>query len=106
MNCPPGLAAALARLRPGQRVCVAGCAGEPAGFLDTLAADPERARGLTVKGIFLPGVNGRDASGFGAGIRVETFFMTPALAALLSCVFRLQPPMAAYRLASRLISRR
>jgi acyl-CoA hydrolase len=72
--------AALDLLRPGLRVYVAGCFGEPTGFLDALAREPDRGAGVTFTGVFIPGVNRRDPSAGPREAQVETFFVTPDLA--------------------------
>jgi len=72
-------AAFAATLRPGRRLYVAGCGGQPDAVLDALAARPEALKGSVIAGVWIPGVLGRDMSALGA--TVETIFMTPELRA-------------------------
>ena len=67
------------RFRPGDRVAIAGAAGQPDGALDALAADPELGRGLTFPGIWLPGVNERDPTEGVAGASAEVIFVGAGL---------------------------
>lgn len=73
----PREAAALAK--PGSRVLLAGCAGEPCPVLDAVAAEPALWRDLCLTGAFIPGVNDRDYAALGEGTRVETIFTTRGL---------------------------
>lgn len=66
-------------LSPGERIFVAGCAGEPSGFAEALAADPLRAPDLVFTGAPIPGVNAIDWSALSDGGRLETIFLSPAL---------------------------
>lgn len=74
-------AAFAASLRPGRRIYVAGCAGQPDALLDALAARPEVLDGSVIAGVWIPGVLGRDMAALSPGVRVETIFMTPELRA-------------------------
>jgi acyl-CoA hydrolase len=74
-------AAFAATLRPGRRILVAGCGGQPDALLDALAARPEVLDGATLAGVWVPGVLGRDMSALAPGVMVETIFMTPELRA-------------------------
>lgn len=74
------LRAAAELLRGARRVLIAGSASEPAGLLDAAAADPALWQGLILTGAFIPGVNTRDFTALGQGLRVETIFPTAALA--------------------------
>lgn len=70
-------AAALAR--PGARIYVAGCCGEPGAILDAVAADPELWRDVELIGAFIPGVNRRDLSRLGLGTTARSIFATEGL---------------------------
>lgn len=72
-------AAFAATLRPGRRIHVAGCGGQPDALLDALAARREALEGAVIAGVWIPGVLGRDMAALGAS--VETIFMTPELRA-------------------------
>jgi acyl-CoA hydrolase len=72
---------AIALLRPGMRVFLGGCAGEPSAFLEALARDPDRGAGVTFTGVFIPGVNRVDPYAMPSGSRLETFFVTPQMQA-------------------------
>lgn len=74
-----GAAAAAQLVPPGSRVYLAGCAGEPAAILDAVAQDPGLWQGVTLTGVFIPGVNERDLTAIGTATRVETFFVTGGL---------------------------
>lgn len=63
---------------PPARIYVAGCAGEPRLFAETLAQNPQLGAGATFHGVWIPGVNRVDWS---AGARAETIFLTPELQA-------------------------
>jgi acyl-CoA hydrolase len=76
---PASPAAFAASLRPGRRIFVAGCGGQPDALLDALAARPEALAGSVIAGVWIPGVLGRDMSALGA--TVETIFLTPELRA-------------------------
>ena len=69
-------AAFVRGLRPGGRLFVAGCAGEPLALLDALAAAPAALRDSTLLGMPVAGVNRRDLSALAP---LETAFMTPEL---------------------------
>lgn len=74
-----GAAAAARLVPPGSRVYVAGCTGEPGAVLDAVAQDPGLWRGVTLTGVFIPGVNERDLAALGTATRVETVFATAGL---------------------------
>ncbi|WP_203074543.1 acetyl-CoA hydrolase/transferase family protein [Falsiroseomonas ponticola] len=63
-------------LRPGMRLFVAGCAGEPTAVLDALAARPGSLAGSTLLGVPIASINRRDWSALAP---VEAAFMTPEL---------------------------
>ncbi len=67
--------------RPGSRIYLAGCCGEPTGCLDVLVADPDLGRGLSFTGVWIPGVNERDPTDGVPGAHARTFFVTRALRA-------------------------
>lgn len=73
------LRAAAELLRGAGRVLVAGSASEPTGLLDAAAADPALWQGVILTGAFIPGVNTRDLTATGDGVRVETIFPSPTL---------------------------
>ena len=68
-------------LQPGQRVFVAGLAGESALLRDELQADPGRARGVTFCTAQYPGIDRTDYLGLHPEARLEAHFMSPALRA-------------------------
>jgi acyl-CoA hydrolase len=74
-------AAFVATLRPGLRLFLAGCAGEPLAVLDALAAAPDALRDSTLLGMPIAGVNRRDLSALAP---IEVAFMTPELRAGLA----------------------
>lgn len=74
-----GAAAAAYLARPGSRIYLAGCTGEPAAILEAVAQDPGLWRGVTLTGVFIPGVNERDLVSLGTATTVETFFVTGGL---------------------------
>ncbi|HEX2137003.1 MAG TPA: acetyl-CoA hydrolase/transferase C-terminal domain-containing protein [Microvirga sp.] len=76
-----GLRSVLDRLRPGMRVLLSGGAGEPTGFLDALAAEPDRADGVTFVGAWIPTVNRFDVASLAPGCRAEGFFASEAVRA-------------------------
>ena len=59
-------------------IYVAGCCGEPTAFLDALEEDPDLARGRTLTGVWIPGVNQRDPTRTGQR-KALTSFVTPSL---------------------------
>jgi len=63
-------------LRPGLRIFLAGCAGEPTAVLDALAARPAALEGSTLLGVPIASINRRDWSALAP---VEAAFMTPEL---------------------------
>ncbi len=69
----------FARLEPGARVYLAGCAGEPTDALDALAAEPGLAGDAVFTGVWIPGVNRRDPLAGQERAGAEAFFITPAL---------------------------
>jgi acyl-CoA hydrolase len=66
-------------LSPGARVLVPGIAGESALLAAELAADPERASGVTFTGVQFPGIDRIDYLGVHPEARQEAWFMTPAV---------------------------
>jgi len=66
----------LRELRPGLRIFVAACAGEPLALLDAANAQPERLRGAHFIQVPIAGVNRRDLSALAP---LEALFMTPEL---------------------------
>lgn len=64
-------------LAPGQRVFVATMSGESALLAEHLAADPERARGVTFCGVMFPGIDRTDYLALHAEASVQTHFMSP-----------------------------
>ena len=74
------LADAARMARPGSRVLIAGGPAEPLSLLDTVADMPDLWQDLCLTGAFVPGVNTRDYTALGRNTRVETIFMTAALA--------------------------
>ena len=71
----------LRGLRPGLRIFVAGCAGEPLALLDAAASRPEALAGATFMQLPIAGVNRRDLSLLAP---LEALFMTPELRAGLA----------------------
>lgn len=71
---------AAALIAPGSRVLLGGCGGMPAALLDTVRADPDLWRDLTLTGAFVPGIDDADLTALGLRTRVETVFTTPGLA--------------------------
>ncbi len=65
-------------LQAGQRIWVAGSSNEPTTLLEMLAR-ADLAENLTFIQFPLAGFNGTDFTAFGPTVRMETFFMTPAL---------------------------
>ena len=72
-----GFDKALRLLKPGQMVFVPGNAGESLAFYEALAAEPDRAAGLTFAGAHFPGVNTNDYLALGADVRQRAYFMRP-----------------------------
>jgi acyl-CoA hydrolase len=66
-------------LQPGARVFVSTMANESALLQEALAADPERASGVTFCGVQFPGVDQADYLKLHSQARLEAHFMTPAL---------------------------
>lgn len=69
-------AAFLRGLRPGLRIFVAGCAGEPLALLDAAATQPAALTGACFLQLPIAGVNRRDLSRLAP---LEALFMTPEL---------------------------
>jgi acyl-CoA hydrolase len=65
--------------RPGSRIYVAGCVGEPSAVLEAARSDATTWQDARITGVFIPGVNDRDLSAIGQGTRVETIFATSGL---------------------------
>jgi acyl-CoA hydrolase len=61
-------------LSPGMRVFVHAGASLPRDFVDALAAEPERARGVEFVGAFIPGVNTFDFAALAHDARMVTTF--------------------------------
>lgn len=74
--------AILNRFQAGDRIFVAGSAGEPTALLEAWAAEPERTRGLDIVTSAIPGINDFDYSRFDPSCRITGLFMQPAFAAL------------------------
>jgi acyl-CoA hydrolase len=66
---------------PGQRVWVSTLSTESALLRDELAADPDRARGITFMGVQFPGIDTTDYLAFHPEARQVGCFMSPALRA-------------------------
>ncbi len=64
-------------LAPGTRVFVPTLANESALLAEELAADPERARGVTFSGVQFPGIDRADYLGVHPEARQTAFFMSP-----------------------------
>ena len=73
------LEAALDHLRPGMRVYIPGGTGEPRPLIEALIREPERARGVTFIGIWIPGINQFDFAGLHPEARSEVIFLPPNL---------------------------
>jgi len=76
-NRPSSIAALLARLRPGMRVFLHAGPSESLALREALAADPQRAAGVTFTGAFLPGVNTFDYAGLTETSRSAGPFVPP-----------------------------
>ena len=72
------MSAIAARLKPGQRIWVAGSSNEPTGLLAELQRS-ELPEDLTFIQFPLPPFNSVDFTQIAPGARMETFFMSPAL---------------------------
>ncbi len=68
-------------MAPGARVFVPTLSAESALLRETLAADPERAAGVTFCGVAFPGIDRGDWLALHPQARVEAHFMAPALRA-------------------------
>lgn len=66
-------------MAPGARVFVPTLSAESALLREALAADPERAAGVTFCGVMFPGIDRTDWLGLHPQARVEAHFMAPAL---------------------------
>jgi acyl-CoA hydrolase len=66
---------ALNHLRPGMRVYIQGGTGEPQPLIEGLIRDPDRARGVTFIGIWIPGINQFDFAGLHPEARSEVIFL-------------------------------
>ncbi|MEM9222293.1 MAG: acetyl-CoA hydrolase/transferase C-terminal domain-containing protein [Pseudomonadota bacterium] len=69
----------IADLKRGERVFVAGCAGEPGGFAKALSSTTAAPSDLTFVTVPLPGINATDWSALSERAVQETIFLTPAL---------------------------
>lgn len=67
------------RFAPGDRVMLSGAGGEPTAALAALREDPERGRGVTFAGIWLPGVNRFDPTEGVPEATAEAIFIHPQL---------------------------
>jgi acyl-CoA hydrolase len=76
LNCPDHL---VSLLPPAAHCMVSGCSAESALVAEALAVAGPKLGGLTVSGVFLPGVNRRTWP-TGPDGQVMTFFQTPELA--------------------------
>ena len=65
-------------LRPGRRLFIAGCAGEPWAVLEALSRNPDALRGSTLLSMPIAGINRSDLAALAP---VETAFMMPELRA-------------------------
>lgn len=72
----------LDQFRPGDRIFIAGSAGEPTALLEAWAADPQRTHGLEIVSSAVPGINHFDFGRLDPGCRVSGLFMQPAFGAL------------------------
>ena len=68
-------------LAPGARVFVPTLSGESALWAEALAAEPERAAGVTFCGVQFPGIDRMDYLALHPQARVEAHFMSPTLRA-------------------------
>ena len=66
-------------IKPESRVFVTGSSNEPVGLLEALVGAGEAVRDATFVQFPLPGLNRFDFTALNSSVRVETFFMTPAL---------------------------
>ena len=66
-------------IKPESRVFVTGSSNEPVGLLEALVGAREAVRDATFVQFPLPGLNRFDFTALNSSVRVETFFMTPAL---------------------------
>ena len=66
-------------IKPESRVFVTGSSNEPVGLLEALVGAREAVRDATFVQFPLPGLNQFDFTALNSSVRVETFFMTPAL---------------------------
>ncbi|HEY2559487.1 MAG TPA: hypothetical protein VGI48_07260, partial [Caldimonas sp.] len=64
---------------PGARVFVPTLANESALLADELAADPDRARGVTFVGVQFPGIDRADYLSVHPQARQTAFFMSPGV---------------------------
>ena len=72
----------LDRIRSGDRIFIAGSAGEPTALLEAWAADPPRTSGLEIVSSAVPGVNSFDFGRLDPGCKVAGLFMQPTFATL------------------------
>ncbi len=68
----------MEEITPGARLLLHAGPAESVLLCDALRADPDRLRGSTVAGLFIPGVNGFDYASLTPATRVETLFVPPA----------------------------
>lgn len=69
----------MAFLKPGMTVFVQGAIAEPQDFTAALAADPARARGVSLWACLIPGINTFDYGAFADGPSFTTFMASSAL---------------------------
>ena len=65
-------------VRPGGRVYVSGCLGEPTAILDAVERNSRLWREVRLTGALIPGVNTRDYCALGENTTVETIFALSA----------------------------
>ena len=75
------IAALAAAFRPGERVFLPGCAGEPVALRAEWARDPGLTRGLDIVTSAIPGVNRPAPDALHPSARMTGLFMQPGLAA-------------------------
>lgn len=71
------MAACLGRFGKGERLFVAGAAGEPVAFLDAIANSKDIY--LDITATLVPGINAIDPERFGPNVRFTGLFMQPSL---------------------------
>ncbi|MBI1360196.1 MAG: acetyl-CoA hydrolase [Alphaproteobacteria bacterium] len=71
-------------LKPGARIFVQGATGEPAAFIETLRAAPDRLVGVDLWSCLVPGINTFDYGALHPEMRFTSFMASPALAASIA----------------------